>query len=204
MWQDQEKGQPIVRKRETNSILRRIATQHLFHHGYGCPLRPITWFLVHGLPHCARHITSHSKSGSSIFAISDHNDHRRPLARGWEHQNMLYSTSSVPTDLNEEAHIAFAKADEVHSSQSITLSPRITVEVGPLTISIAPLPSLRLNRYPRTLSARDPHSRRISLRKQRRPGIAPSRSTTPSFSKAPSKCPWIMATHGSWARGISW
>ena len=148
--------------------------------------------------------TSRSLKSGRFQWLDFDSDHRRPLARGWEHQNMLYSTSSVPTDLNDEADIAFAKADEVHSSQSVTLSPRITVEVGPPTISIAPLPSLRLNRYPRTLSARDPHSRRTSLRKQRRPGIARSRSTTPSFSKAPSKSPSIMATHGSCAGGISW
>ena len=77
------------------------------------PEGPIVWFPADGLPHCSRHITSHSKSGSSIFATSDHGDHHRPLARGWVHQNILYSTPSVPTDLNEEADITFAKANVV-------------------------------------------------------------------------------------------
>ena len=35
------------------------------------------------------------------------------MARGWAHQNILYSTPSVPTDLNNEADIAFSKANEV-------------------------------------------------------------------------------------------
>lgn len=77
------------------------------------PEGPITWFPADGLPHCSRHITSHSKSGLSIFATSDHGDHHRPLARGWAHQNILYSTPSVPTDLNNESDIAFSKANEV-------------------------------------------------------------------------------------------
>ena len=77
------------------------------------PEGPITYFPANGLPHCSRHITSHSESGSSIFATSDHGDHHRPMARGWAHQNILYSTPSVPTDLNNEADIAFSKANEV-------------------------------------------------------------------------------------------
>ena len=36
------------------------------------------------------------------------------MARGWAHQNILYSTPSVPTDLNNEADIIFSKANEVH------------------------------------------------------------------------------------------
>ena len=77
------------------------------------PEGPIAWFPANGLPHCSRHITSHSKSGSSIFTTSDHGDHHRSIARGWAHQNILYSVPSVPTDLNNEADIAFSKANEV-------------------------------------------------------------------------------------------
>ena len=77
------------------------------------PEGPITWFPANGLPHCSRHITSHSQSGLSLFATSDHGDHHRLMARGWAHQNILYSTPSVPTDLNNEADIAFSKANEV-------------------------------------------------------------------------------------------
>lgn len=85
------------------------------------PEGPITWFPADGLPHCSRHITSHSKSGLSIFATSDHGDHHRPLARGWAHQNIVYNCPSVPTDLNNEADVAFAKGNEV-SHISLLLS----------------------------------------------------------------------------------
>ena len=48
-----------------------------------------------------------------MFAASDHGDHHRLMARGWGHQNIIYSTPSVPTDLNNEADIAFSKENEV-------------------------------------------------------------------------------------------
>ena len=89
------------------------------------PEGPIVWFPADGLPHCSRHITSHSKSGSSIFAASDHGDHHRPLARGWAHQNIVYSTPSVPTDLNEEVDITFAKKNEVRRVSLLATSASV-------------------------------------------------------------------------------
>lgn len=84
------------------------------------PEGPITQFPANGLSHCSRHITGHSKSGSSIFATSDHGDHHRPVARGWAYQNILYSTPSVPADLNNEADVAFSKANKVRVVSLLT------------------------------------------------------------------------------------
>ena len=77
------------------------------------PEGPIAWFLADGLLYCSHHIMSHSRSGSSVFSTSDHGDHHCVMTRGWAHQNILYSNPFMPTDLNDEVHIAFSKANEV-------------------------------------------------------------------------------------------
>lgn len=75
---------------------------------------PITKFPADDLRPAKRFITSHDASGQGVFVGDDNGDHHRVMVRGKGVANIIYSTSSNPVDLNNEADIAYARENEVN------------------------------------------------------------------------------------------
>ena len=60
-----------------------------------------------------RLITTHNSSGQGVFAADDGGDHQRVIMGGKSSARIIYSTSSTPVDMNDEADLAFARNNEV-------------------------------------------------------------------------------------------
>ena len=70
-----------------------------------------------------RLITSHNRLGQGIFVSDDSGDHQRMIMGGKSAASVMYSTSSLPIDMNDEVDLAFARNNEVNSfSYSRTIS----------------------------------------------------------------------------------
>lgn len=76
---------------------------------------PISKFPADDLRPTKRFITSHNASGQGVFVRDDSGDHHRVMVRGKGVANIIYSTSSNPVDMNDEADITYARNNEVHS-----------------------------------------------------------------------------------------
>lgn len=67
---------------------------------------------VDGLQPPRRLITSHNRSGQGIFVSDDSGDHQRVIMGGKSSASVMYSTSSLPIDMNDEFDLAFARNNE--------------------------------------------------------------------------------------------
>ncbi|KAI1104953.1 hypothetical protein F4804DRAFT_351473 [Jackrogersella minutella] len=73
---------------------------------------PFTKFPGEGLRHPRRFITGHNKDGKGVFVVDDDGDHHRVMVRGKGASNIIYSTSSNPVDMNDDADLKYAKENE--------------------------------------------------------------------------------------------
>ncbi|KAL9123283.1 MAG: hypothetical protein Q9187_000155 [Circinaria calcarea] len=73
---------------------------------------PITKFPADDLRPARRFVTSHNESGQGIFVGDDEGSHHRVMVRGKGVANIIYSTSSNPVDMNNEADITYARDNE--------------------------------------------------------------------------------------------
>ncbi|KAI1120191.1 NAD(P)-binding protein [Nemania abortiva] len=74
--------------------------------------RYVQSFPAPGLRQIFRHITGLNEKGESIFLGSDHGDHHRIMGEQQAVANILYSTQETPVELNGNADIEKARAQE--------------------------------------------------------------------------------------------
>ena len=75
-------------------------------------------FPANNLQPIKRFITSHNKLGQGVFLGDDNGDHHRVMVHGKGIENILYSTSFTPVDMNAEADITHARNNEIRFPQS--------------------------------------------------------------------------------------
>jgi len=91
-----------------------------------------------GLRAVKRVITGHDSEGNSVFVANDSGDHQGVMVDGIAVQNCIYSTQSVPVDINDGKDLKWAKENK----------PGVTVPNGTLArmIDFAPGCSSNLHR----------------------------------------------------------
>ncbi|KAL8824039.1 MAG: hypothetical protein Q9191_005345 [Dirinaria sp. TL-2023a] len=67
---------------------------------------------AHELQPPRRLITSHNQSGQGVFVSEDSGDHQRVIMGGKSSARVIYSTKSLPIDMNDEADLDFARNNE--------------------------------------------------------------------------------------------
>lgn len=73
----------------------------------------VSSFPAPGLRQMFRHITGHNEKGESVFLSSDHGDHHRIMGEQQAVANILYSTQETPVEMNGNADLEKARAQEV-------------------------------------------------------------------------------------------
>ena len=69
-------------------------------------------FPAPGLRRTIRHITGHNPHGKGVFLSTDCGDHHLIMGDQQAVSNILYSTTSTPVDLNDDADLRHAKENE--------------------------------------------------------------------------------------------
>jgi hypothetical protein len=80
---------------------------------------PITGFPAQGLRNITRLVTGHNEAGEAVILQEDNGDHQSIMVNGIAVQNNIYSTDSVPADLNGNKDIEYANKTAVWSDSTL-------------------------------------------------------------------------------------
>ncbi|KAL9037589.1 MAG: hypothetical protein Q9214_005635, partial [Letrouitia sp. 1 TL-2023] len=104
---------PVVSSNFTYGLYKRFESREIImstneHSGNAT----LTQFPADSLRNPQRLITGHNKDGNTIFLATDHGDHHGLMLDGIAAQNCIYSTATVPVDLNDNKDVTWAEQNK--------------------------------------------------------------------------------------------